>query len=65
MMLVQFKGPPKAVVFDKAALRLLEVPMGQRKRDIWTGWLHVKNYPAHKQDGRLHLPEQRNASAKN
>jgi hypothetical protein len=30
MMFVQLKGPPKAVVDEKAALRLLEVPMGQR-----------------------------------
>jgi hypothetical protein len=31
MMCVQFKGPPKAFKFNKAALRLLEVPLGQRE----------------------------------
>jgi hypothetical protein len=65
MMLVQFKGPPKAVVFDKAALRLLEVPMGQRMRAIWTATVDVKNYPGHRRDSGLGLTGRGNDSAKN
>ena len=32
MMLVQLKGPPKITFNTKASLRLLEVPLGQRRR---------------------------------
>ena len=36
MVIVQLKGPPKnGSCNDKAALRLLEVPLGQRRAHIW------------------------------
>src|SRR3546814_8960036 len=37
MILVQLKGPPKITLNTKAALRLLEVPQGQRGAHIWWG----------------------------